>query len=100
MKLLDGVADFVNHNETIAESIDAHLEAPCLCGISTKHLSDFKKARTLAEKQLQEKGRQIAIELVGTSCKASIEGADLKSLLAAGWIKAANTATISQQQFK
>lgn len=89
------------HNEalsTICQTIITNIEAPKLTGASTQNFVEFKRKRELYEKQVQKRNKEPNNQVVPFSLRASIDDADLRIFIAAGWITAQTIDSITEQQ--
>lgn len=84
----------------VKEMVINSVEAPRLRGISTRHFIEFKRLRTLCEKQIEEKSRQLKEEIVPTSYRASIQVEDRKTFIAAGCIEANSIDKLSERKIQ
>lgn len=85
---------------TVRQTIVSSIEAPKLCGLSTKHFIEFRKLRELYEKQIKEKNQEPGTRVPLVSYKSSIEDADLRIFVDARWVEASNVDAITEMQIR
>lgn len=69
---------------TVKETVISCIGAPRLKGVSTSHLTAFKRLKELYEEQLGETGRQLKENVIPTSFCAPIEYDNLSIFSAVG----------------
>lgn len=94
------MANIAKSSTNVRQTIISSVEAPRLRGVSTNHFIDFKKRREIYEMQIVEKNTDPATNIPLVSYKVSIENADLRLFIAAGWIQAPSIENITEMQIR